>query len=113
MEKSGENRLFPELKKSKSTNRYGKEITNWFPKFIKKKNIVGKKSFHSLRHSFSQFYKEKGLKDEVYTQIFGHEQGDLASRVYGSRIPPKICYERIISKLTYSPEDRGNNNKKK
>lgn len=113
MKKSGENRLFPELKKSKSTNRYGKEITNWFSKLVKKKKIEGKKSFHSLRHSFSQFYKEKGLKDEVYTQIFGHEQGDLASRVYGSRIPPKICYERIISKLTYSPEDRGIINKKK
>lgn len=102
---SKEIRLFPNLNITPKSPKYGKQVGKNFSELLKCKGIEGKKSFHSLRHTFAQFFKEAGLHDEVFRQVFGHQQTELASKTYGSRFSSKICYERLISKLTYSPED--------
>ena len=105
VQKAKETRLFPELTITPNSPKYGKQVGKNFSALVKRKGIEGKKSFHSLRHSFAQFFKELGLHDEVFRQVFGHQQTELASITYGSRISSKVCFERIISKLSYSTED--------
>lgn len=94
-------RLFPLLNVTKKTKKYGKQVGKMFSSWIKKKGIPGKKSFHSLRHTFADFYKKNGLQNDLFTQIFGHELQGLAKQRYGSRFTPKQCYDEIIYKLTY------------
>jgi len=107
VQKSKEVRLFPELKITPKSPKYGKQVGKNFSALIQRKGIEGKKSFHSLRHAFAQFFKERGMHDETFRQIFGHQQTELASITYGARISSKVCFERIISKLTYTEEDLG------
>ncbi len=93
-------RLFPHLKKSENS-KYGKQVGKHFTWLLKSKGIEGK-SFHSLRHSFANFFKVRGLQDDVFRQVFGHEIGELASNTYGDRFSPMLCYNRVISKLDYT-----------
>ena len=102
IKKSKQIRLFPELKITEKSPKYGKQVGKNFSALVKRKGIVGKKSFHSLRHSFAQFFKERGLHNTTFRQIFGHQQTELASRTYGTTLPIKKCYEEIISILDYS-----------
>ena len=106
VQKNKKVRLFPELKITPKSPKYGKQVGKNFAALIQRKGIEGKKSFHSLRHSFAQFFKERGMHDETFRQVFGHQQTELASTTYGSRIPSKICFERIISRLSYTEEDQ-------
>ena len=54
---SGQERIFPALNKTEKSPRYGKQFTD----VIKYCGIEGKKSFHSLRHTFSDFFKQNQL----------------------------------------------------
>ena len=72
-----------------------------FPRPPNSKGIEGK-SFHSLRYSFANFFKVRSLQDDVFRQVFGHKIGELAPNTYEERFSPKLCYDRIISKLDYS-----------
>lgn len=94
-------RLFPKLNVTEKTVKYGKQVGKNFSALIKKKGIEGKKSFHSLRHTFANFFKVHHLDSAIFTQIFGHEQKTLAGRIYGEKYSPKQCYDEIISKLNY------------
>ena len=84
-------RLFPELKKTPSSPKYGKQVGKNFSRLLAKKKIMGTKSFHSLRHSFSQFFKVRNLHNDMFRQIFGHEIAELAGRQYGERFSAKQC----------------------
>ena len=64
VELRGEERLFPELHKTKGSMKYGIEVGKHFSRFLDNNHIPReKKTFHSFRHSFSQFYKEHQLHD--------------------------------------------------
>lgn len=93
-------RLFPELKKTPSSPKYGKQVGKNFSRLLAKKRIKGTKSFHSLRHSFSQFFKVRNLHNDLFRQIFGHEIVELAGRQYGERFSAKQCLD-LISMLNF------------
>ncbi len=94
-------RVFYELNKTDKSPKYGKQVTKTFSRFIQKIGVEGKKSFHSLRHSFSDFYKKRNLHNDIFRQVFGHEIVELAGRQYGSNFSVEQCYKDIISKLSY------------
>lgn len=104
---SGQNhiRLFPNLNKSDQVGKYGKQVGKQFNDLVKialKKpdyNSEGK-SFHSLRHNFADFYKQRGLQTDVFRQLYGHDIPELAARQYGSKFPPELLNE-VISALDY------------
>ena len=99
-------RLFPLLNKTEKTFKYGKQVGNQFSALVKARGIEGKKSFHSLRHTFDDFFKQDHSQEKnIFKQIFGHEITDLATNQYGSKYPPKQCYNEIISKLHYEGEE--------
>ncbi len=93
-------RLFPELKKTPSSHKYGKQVGKNFSRLLAKKGIKGTKSFHSLRHSFSQFFKVRDLHNDMFRQIFGHEIAELAGRQYGERFSAKQCL-RLIEMIKF------------
>lgn len=68
IEKKSE-RLFPMLKKNGSVTKYGKQPGKVFSKIVKDCNIEGIKSFHSFRHTFSDFFK-KNLCIMTYSEKY-------------------------------------------
>jgi len=101
IQKEGFERLFPLLKKVKTKDTYGHPVSKKFSNIVKQCGIDGKKSFHSFRHNFSDFFKQKHLHNDIFRQIYGHQINDLAGRQYGSSFSVKQCYEEIISKLHF------------
>lgn len=106
MKKLGHKRIFPELNKTEKTPKYGKQVSKTFSVWLKKHGITGNKTFHSLRHTFSNYFKVRSMHNDVFRQVFGHEIPELAGHQYGSKFPAKQCYADIISKLCYPDEDK-------
>ena len=102
---SNSDRLFPELNKTEKSPKYGKQVGKTFTRFIEKLDITGNISFHSLRHSFSDFYKKRNLQNDIFTQVFGHDIAQLAAKQYGSKFSVQQCYDEIISVLKYDGDD--------
>ncbi|MBD5416530.1 MAG: site-specific integrase [Desulfovibrio sp.] len=100
--KQNSNRLFPLLNKTDKSPKYGKQVGKQFSNWIKNKGIFGKKSFHSLRHTFSDYFKKRNLQSDIFTQVFGHEQVRLSIKQYGSKFSVLQCYNEVISKLHWS-----------
>jgi integrase len=101
--KAGHVRLFPNLNQTDKTVKLGKQPGKQFKAVVNETLGKGaeKKSFHSLRHTFDDFYKRAGLLNEHFQIVFGHETGKLAVNLYGSEVPPDILYREIIAKLDY------------
>jgi len=102
--KDGHERLFPELNKTEKSTKYGKQPGKQFCNLVKslKLPISSKKVFHSLRHAFDDAYKlREGHITDVFKQVMAHEITDLAIKQYGSKFPPKQCYDEVISKIDY------------
>jgi integrase len=78
LRKSGEVRLFPELKHD-AVKGYGKPAGSWFnDRFLGRRlGIVrnNTKTFHSLRHVFITALERQNLPERVMTQLAGHERG--------------------------------------
>ena len=95
-------RLFPELNKNSEVSKYGKQPGKRFKAVVDSAlENTGKKSFHSLRHTFADFYKQKGWQTDFFRQLYGHDNPALATKQYGSNFPAKLLYEEVISKLDY------------
>lgn len=101
LKKKGVERLFAELQKTDLSPKYGKQPGKSFGKLVRSLKFTGNKTFHSLRHSFSDFFKVEGLHNDIFRQIFGHEIPGLAGRQYGSKFDSLTCYNEIVSKLDY------------
>ena len=83
-------RLFPELKMTEKVTQLGKQPGKQFKSVVEEAlDNADKKSFHSLRHSFSDFYKQRGMHSDYFRQLYGHEIRELAARQYGSKFPPE------------------------
>lgn len=63
------------------------------------------KTFHSLRHTFADFFKQRGLQNDYFRQVFGHELPMLAAKQYGEKFPPELLYEKIIMNLAWKDID--------
>jgi integrase len=95
-------RLFPMLNKNGSVNKYGKQPGKNFSKIVKVCGIEGKKSFHSFRHNFSDFFKKKMMHNDLFREVYGHAASELAGRQYGARFDAVYCYDNLISHIEYN-----------
>ncbi|UQZ88008.1 hypothetical protein C4J81_01755 [Deltaproteobacteria bacterium Smac51] len=99
----GHIRLFPELTKTNQAGKYGKQPGKQFKAVVVDVlKDADKKSFHSLRHTFADFYKQRGWQTDIFRQLYAHDIPELASKQYGSKFPPDLLYKEIISKLDYN-----------
>ncbi len=101
MKRGGEKRLFPNLKKTPSTN-YSHHLSKWFTQY-RKECLVGiekgeKKAFHSFRHTFLLACKESGMPHEMAAQIVGHETShkDMTYGRYGDRYSLGAVYGKMV-----------------
>jgi integrase len=98
-------RLFPELTKTEKVGKFGKQPGKQFSDVInsalsKDNCSYEHKSFHSLRHTFDNFFKQNHLIDDVFLQLFGHDNPGLAKKRYGSEFPPEKL-NQLIQKIDY------------
>lgn len=94
-------RVFPLLCKNGSVTKYGKQPGKAFTRIVSECKIDGKKSFHSFRHTFSDFFKRRMLHNDLFRQVYGHSISNLAGKQYGSRFDVKYCYENLISLIDF------------
>jgi integrase len=80
---AGEKFLFPRatgLKKPEGA------LADWFPKYRARVGVSGKKkTFHSLRHNFSQGLADAGAQDSAISDLMGHADGSMSTGRYGGR----------------------------
>lgn len=98
----GHLRVFPELVKI-NTN-YGHKLGERFSEFrktIELEEAEGVKDFHSLRHTFSNVFKQKKMQDDPFEQTFGHKLKKMSAERYGGRFPASMCFEEVIAHLDY------------
>lgn len=100
IEKNSE-RLFPMLKKNGSVTKYGKQPGKVFSKVVMECHIDGIKSFHSFRHTFSNFFKNKLMQNDIFREMYGHTNQYLAGKQYGSRFDVKVCYKLLSEVIDY------------
>lgn len=110
--KQGQKRLFEDLKFHR--DGYGTSFSKWYDYNIGEK-IAPKgsgKAFHSVRHSFIDWYKqnplpniERGMAIEILKEVVGHSLSDTKSEEmtrerYGKKYPPKTLAS-LIYQLDY------------
>ncbi|MBI9078245.1 MAG: site-specific integrase [Pseudodesulfovibrio sp.] len=95
-------RVFPELVRINTNygHKFGERFSN-FRNTIELEESEGAKVFHSFRHTFADFYKQREIQTDPFEQTFGHKLEKLAASTYGGIFPPDLCFERVISKLDY------------
>ena len=77
-------KLFPNLKKMKSTG-YGTMISRWFAKYLIKLGIKKKgKNFHSFRHTVVNKLITKKVYEPFIRELIGHSHGSITMDVYGN-----------------------------
>ncbi|MBU2488002.1 MAG: site-specific integrase [Proteobacteria bacterium] len=90
--------LFPEL--TKGAGGCGKNVTRWFGQYRDRLGIVGKKSFHSFRHTFAAQLQAHGVDMPLIKDALGHSRDGVTSRYTGSNTAQKL-YEEAILKLDF------------
>ena len=98
----GHIRLFPDLKVPNRVKKLGKQPGKQFKDVVNDVLADAEgKSFHSLRHTFADYYKQRGWQTDMFRQLYGHSLPTLASSQYGSKFPPRLLYDEVIAKLDY------------
>lgn len=91
----GQERLWGNLKRREAdgySNAYGKCYQRFNRHYVTKDPL---KCFHSLRHSFANCLKQKGLQESLIAELIGHANGSITTGRYGKRYQPKMLHEAI------------------
>ena len=92
-------KLFPNLKKMKSTG-YGTVISRWFAKYLKKLGIKKTgKNFHSFRHTVVNKLITKKVYAPFIRELIGHSHGSITMDVYGGKKPLDILLKECVIKI--------------
>ncbi len=101
LKQDGKKRLFPELNKTKSGNKYSRNASRWFGRYRKKHGVVHtKKTFHSFRHTAANHLKQNGVQKEHIAAILGHKDQSITTGLYGEPYTP-TALKPIIEMLQF------------
>ena len=96
---SNQQKLFPNLKKMKSTG-YGTMISRWFAKYLIKLGIKKKgKNFHSFRHTVVNKLTTKQVYEPFIKELIGHSHGSITMDVYGGKKPLEVLLNECVIKI--------------
>ena len=99
MENRNHHKLFPSLKKMKSTG-YGTMISRWFRKYLIRLGIKKKgKNFHSFRHTVVNKLITKKVYEPFIKELIGHSHGSITMDVYGGKKPLDILLKECVIKI--------------
>lgn len=91
--KTGNERLF-DLKRY--DDGYGVAPGKWFTKYRRKCGVdSSKKTFHSLRHTFTNEMKQMKSPDTVIAAIVGHEDQSITTGRYGKAYNIPVLFEEL------------------
>ncbi|MCC8193319.1 MAG: site-specific integrase [Deltaproteobacteria bacterium] len=97
-------RLFPELKKTASSNKYGHKLSHWYGQYRERVGIVsgeygeGKKVFHSFRHTISDWcMQQQDIQETAAISYLGHKQGSITFDIYAKGTLPHVLYSSITA----------------
>ena len=96
---SNQQKLFPNLKKMKSTG-YGTMISRWFAKYLIKLVIKKKgKNLHSFRHTVVNKLTTKQVYEPFIKELIGHSHGSITMDVYGGKKPLYVLLNECVIKI--------------
>lgn len=79
--KSGQKRLFPNLKRGGADQRFGHNYAKWFTRYRRDVDLYEPGlDFHSFRHSATTFMAQAGVTSEVIDRVTGHVTAGETSR---------------------------------
>jgi len=103
--RNSQKRLFPEL--TIQRDGYSARVSKWFGRYRKKCGInESGKVFHSLRHTFTDELKQKGVSIEIAKAIIGHADESETFGRYGKDYKATALIQAIESvnfELTHPP----------
>lgn len=86
------------------SNRFSKNSGTRFGVLLTALGIKQRgKSFHSLRHTFTDALKQVGVSEVVVAAMIGHEHGGITFSRYGKDFKPAVLIE-ALEKLSYDIE---------
>jgi integrase len=97
-------RLFPELGKNESGGKYSATVSKWFGRYLDKVGIqddpkLGKKTFHSFRHTFVTLCYDFRVSGRDIKHVVGHaEKFDITSDQYGKVGDVAVLYKEVMVK---------------
>lgn len=109
--KRNETRLFSNLKRHKSTGKWGNNVTKWFTKYRRSCGVGGMEGeqsslvFHSFRHTVFTWAKHNDINRAIVQETLGHEDSGKGKDVtagYEGRFPLQRCYNDFIKKLDFA-----------
>ncbi|PWB31474.1 hypothetical protein DCO48_16705 [Pseudomonas sp. SDI] len=92
VKESGKQRVFPELT-CHSKHGYSAAPSKWFARLRDQlgfRDEVGKKDFHSFRHTLADHLKQKGVAESLVGGLLGHQAGGITFNRYGKDFKPGI-----------------------
>ena len=96
---SNQQKLFPNLKKMKSTG-YGTMISRWFARYLKKLGIKKRgKNFHSFRHTVVNKLTSKKVYEPFIKELIGHSHGSITMDVYGGKKPLDVLLNECVIRI--------------
>ena len=99
IQNQNQEKLFPNLKKMKSTG-YGTMISRWFARYLIKLGIKKKgKNFHSFRHTVVNKLTSKKVYEPFIKELIGHSHGSITMDAYGGRKPLDILLKECVIKI--------------
>jgi integrase len=82
-------------------NGYSNSLGKWYQRFNREYVTQDKlKTFHSLRHSFSNTLKQLGIQKELVMELMGHSDSSETFGRYAKRFKPELLKE-TIDRLQY------------
>jgi len=100
----GEQRLFPELVRSKADGTYSFAFSKWFARFLKQTGVkTSRNCFHSFRHGFEDACRAAGVASDIIDTLQGHKLPSMRA-VYGSGFALPVLAE-AIRKINYEGLD--------
>ena len=99
IQNQNQEKLFPNLKKMKSTG-YGTMISRWFARYLIKLGIKKKgKNFHSFRHTVVNKLTSKKVYEPFIKELIGHSHGSITMDVYGGKKPLDVLLNECVIKI--------------
>lgn len=96
-------RLFPDLKRHPSRNKYSHYPSRWFGMF--RRSVLGEeashKDFHCFRHTTAKWCLENGVRQEVAARFLGHQVEDMTYGRYGGVLPVRVLFEELVSRFRF------------
>ncbi|MBK6659232.1 MAG: site-specific integrase [Proteobacteria bacterium] len=91
----GETRLFPELKRQR--DGYSQAAQKWFNGRYRHACGVShrKTTFHSFRHTFINYLKQKDQDEKQTGALAGHSDSSVTTGRYGKPYPPETLIELV------------------